>query len=189
MGNNRLCKYRPNVIGRFYINDVRGSSAALVDNVGDLKAGFAYDPFGSVWQETGGGKFKYTGKELDSGNDMKLYYYGARYYNAELGRFISPDPIRGYYNLYSYCINNPINFVDPNGEILDVVWPAIVEFSCSPLGQFIIQYGYDIAVFGYDVATEDIPETADEINAEFWDTAEDIWRDFEYDVLGEYYPY
>jgi len=51
-----------------------------------------------------------------------LYYYGARYYDPEIGRFISPDSIVQDYtnpqtlNRYSYCINNPLIYVDPSGH-------------------------------------------------------------------------
>jgi len=50
-----------------------------------------------------------------------LYYYGGRYYDAELGRFISPDPFVGQpddpqnHNRYSYVVNNPVNYIDPDG--------------------------------------------------------------------------
>jgi len=51
-----------------------------------------------------------------------LYYFGARYYNPSLGRFITPDTIIPGFsdpqalNRYSYCLNNPINRVDPDGH-------------------------------------------------------------------------
>ena len=64
-------------------------------------------------------KHKFTGQELDS--ESGLYYYGARYYDPEIGRFISPDSIVQDYtdpqtlNRYSYCRNNPLIYIDPNG--------------------------------------------------------------------------
>lgn len=70
--------------------------------------------------------YKYTGKELDVETD--LYYYGARYYDAEIGRFpprrtgVSVDPWFGdlndpqSLNKYAYVRNNPLKYVDPSGE-------------------------------------------------------------------------
>ena len=66
-------------------------------------------------------KHKFTGQELDS--ESGLYYYGARYYDPEIGRFISPDSIVQDYtnpqslNRYSYCRNNPIILTDPSGHL------------------------------------------------------------------------
>lgn len=60
----------------------------------------------------GEAKYTYNGKELD---DTNLYYFGARYYDAEVGRFISEDPAKDGLNWYGYCNNNPLKFVDPTG--------------------------------------------------------------------------
>lgn len=63
---------------------------------------------------------KYTSQELDS--ETGLYYYGARYYDPVLGRFISPDTIiqdpsnPQDLNRYSYVANNPVNYTDPTGH-------------------------------------------------------------------------
>lgn len=63
----------------------------------------------------------FTGQRLD---ETGLYYYGARYYDAEIGRFISPDTFNldfSYpqgFNRYSYCFNNPLRYNDPTGN-----WP------------------------------------------------------------------
>jgi RHS repeat-associated protein len=62
---------------------------------------------------------KFTGQRLDN---TGLYYYGARYYDPVIGRFISPDTIvpdpyiPQSLNRYSYCLNNPLKFVDPSGH-------------------------------------------------------------------------
>ncbi|MBI2853077.1 MAG: RHS repeat-associated core domain-containing protein [Chloroflexi bacterium] len=63
----------------------------------------------------------FTGQRLDG---TGLYYYGARYYDAEIGRFISPDSIVQSYanpqslNRFSYVMNNPLRFVDPTGRLI-----------------------------------------------------------------------
>ncbi|EKD44561.1 MAG: hypothetical protein ACD_71C00102G0003 [uncultured bacterium (gcode 4)] len=58
----------------------------------------------------------FTGREYDK--EIGLYYYRARYYSADLGRFISRDPIgtADNVNLYSYVGNSPVGFVDPMGR-------------------------------------------------------------------------
>jgi RHS repeat-associated protein len=66
----------------------------------------------------------FTGQRLDS---TGLYYYGARYYDPSIGRFISPDTIvpnpnnPQTLNRYSYCCNNPLKYIDPSGHELKVV--------------------------------------------------------------------
>ena len=64
-----------------------------------------------IWEE---GSF--TGKELD---DSGLYYFGARYYDPVMGTWLSPDPAMDGLNWYSYCANNPMNYVDPWGLMSD----------------------------------------------------------------------
>jgi RHS repeat-associated protein len=46
---------------------------------------------------------------------VALYYFEARYYDASLERFVSPDPVKDYLNQYSYVGNNPVNRVYPTG--------------------------------------------------------------------------
>ena len=63
--------------------------------------------------------YLFTGKEKDSSG---LYYYGARYYDPELGRFISADPILDGLNRYTYVHCNPIKYVDPFGLSKEHGW-------------------------------------------------------------------
>jgi len=69
-------------------------------------------PFGQSIKE--GDRFSFTGKELDS----DLYYFGARYYDSDLGRFVSVDPVPSE-PAYQYVGNNPLMFVDPTGTRSD----------------------------------------------------------------------
>ena len=59
--------------------------------------------------------YMFTGREYDS--ETGLYYYRARYYKPSVGRFLQTDPIdyASGLNLYTYCGNNPLNFIDPWG--------------------------------------------------------------------------
>jgi len=68
-------------------------------------------PFGQELVNSGN-RFEFTGKELD--DKSGLNYFGARYYDSNLGKFTSVDPIKGEL-AYGYVMNNPMNYVDPIG--------------------------------------------------------------------------
>ena len=70
-------------------------------------------------------KKQFTGKEIDE--DSGLYYFLARYYDPETGRFLSEDTVPNG-NLYVYCSQDPINKVDPDGRFgVGVTGGAIVD--------------------------------------------------------------
>jgi RHS repeat-associated protein len=74
-----------------------------------------YAPYGSESASEGTAEvsYKYTDKEKDT---TGLYYFEARYYDPEIGRFISVDPGKDGDNWYAYCRNNPVKYVDPTGK-------------------------------------------------------------------------
>jgi RHS repeat-associated protein len=101
----------------YYQFDGLGSVIALMSDSGDLAQFYEYSVYGQVgvWQPNHPNRFMFTGREFDQ--ETGLYYYRARYYNPQIGRFLQTDPI-GYgdgLNLYAYCDNNPLNYADPLG--------------------------------------------------------------------------
>jgi len=105
----------------FYHNDHLGSVNVVTDIAGTRVQLNEYDPWGGVSQTVGSidPTHRFTGKELDP--ESGLYYYGGRYYDPEISRFVSPDPFiqspsdPQSLNRYSYVRNNPQNYIDPSG--------------------------------------------------------------------------
>ncbi|WP_342596957.1 RHS repeat-associated core domain-containing protein [Cyanobacterium aponinum UTEX 3222] len=101
------------------LTDHLGTIRDLLDNTGNVVNHLTYDSYGNVVSETDAtvdSRDRFTGREWDE--EIDLYYYRARYYSGETGRFISVDPISfdsGTYNLYGYVDNNPVSNVDPSG--------------------------------------------------------------------------
>jgi RHS repeat-associated protein len=114
-GDQRVAEYSDVEGLRYYHQDHLGSSVALTDITGTLVFRANYAPYGSDAFTQGSTliKYKFTGQEKDGSG---LYYYGARYYDPELGRFISPDVNLDGLNRYTYCHNNPVIYNDPTGE-------------------------------------------------------------------------
>jgi RHS repeat-associated protein len=102
----------------YYHADGLGSIVALTDKHGNVVQRYDYDSFGNLQQqgESIEQPFTYTARELDE--ETGLYYYRARYYDPQVGRFVTKDPIGfdgGDVNLYAYVGNNAINKKDPTG--------------------------------------------------------------------------
>lgn len=127
----------------YYHSDHLGSSSVVTTNDGSINEKLQYMPYGETWihekgtENTESMPYKFTSKEQDQ--ETGLYYFGARYYEPRLSRWISSDPAVDMYiptsveesyelpgyggvfnpvnvNLYHYAGNNPINIIDPDGN-------------------------------------------------------------------------
>jgi RHS repeat-associated protein len=98
----------------YFSQDHLGSTTALTGTTGKLVERIAYDAYGNNAGSTRT-RYGYTGRERDP--DTGLLYYRARFYDPQLGRFISEDPIglAGGINSFAYVGNNPQNAKDPSG--------------------------------------------------------------------------
>ena len=105
----------------YYLYDHLGSVIGLSDGANSLVATYRYDPWGNLIASGGSNPallnpFRFTGREWDA--ESGLYYYRARYYDPQIGRFLSQDPLHlvtaGVHG-YAYAGNNPLRYVDPSG--------------------------------------------------------------------------
>ena len=109
----------------YYLSDGLGSVSELTNSAGSILEKYSYDSFEQttikdpnnnvLTTSAYGNRYGFTGRELDT--ETGLYHYRARAYSPTLGRFLQRDPI-GYaadINLYRYCGNNGVNYVDPSG--------------------------------------------------------------------------
>ena len=109
----------------YYLKDHQGNNRVVVDEEGTVEEVNDYYAFGGLMSTSSRQSvqpYKYNGKELDRKGGLDWYDYGARYYDAALGRWHVVDPMsEKYYGVspYLYCANNPILLVDPNG-----MWPT-----------------------------------------------------------------
>jgi RHS repeat-associated protein len=100
----------------YYHTDHLGSTRLVTDSTGAVVASYKFNPYGEVDTHTGTDiKYGFTGKENDA--DTGLTYFGARFYDPEIGRFITQDPAKDGLNWYAYCYNNPLGYVDPDGHM------------------------------------------------------------------------
>ena len=104
----------------YYLKDHQGNNWVVVDQNSNVEETNHYYPFGGVFTNTRNAQpYKYNGKELDTKKGLNWYDYGARMYDAALGRWHVVDPLaEKYYSVspYNYCMNNPVNAIDSNGE-------------------------------------------------------------------------
>jgi len=101
----------------YYQVDGLGSVTSLSNAAGAAAANYTYDSFGNLVASSGSivNNFRYTGREWDP--ETSLYYYRARYYDLQAGRFLSEDSkhFKAGVNFYRYVNNNPVLLSDPKG--------------------------------------------------------------------------
>jgi RHS repeat-associated protein len=122
-GDQRIAMRDGNGNLYYYLNDYLGSARVVVDSAGTVGDKYMYYAFGdnkgslvSTNQPR-----RYTGKPFDDDAGIDLYYYGARYYDPTIGRFISVDPSANQYpswGPYVYAADNPLKYIDPDGRVL-----------------------------------------------------------------------
>ena len=121
----------------YYVLNTHGEIIQLVHPYGDIVAEYQYDAWGNILSASGSraeiNPLRYRGYYYDS--ETGFYYVSSRYYDPEIGRFLSPDStdiltasplVHTDKNLYAYCDNNPVVRADGSGEFWHIVVGAAV---------------------------------------------------------------
>jgi RHS repeat-associated protein len=115
-----------------YLRNAQNDIVGLIDSTGTQVVSYTYSTWGEGLSISGslantlGAKnpYRYRGYRFDA--ETGLYYLQSRYYNPQWGRFLNADGIENIlvdqgsllqYNLFTFCLNNPVNLMDPSGEI------------------------------------------------------------------------
>jgi RHS repeat-associated protein len=113
----------------YYEKNVQGDIIGIIDGDGAKVVSYLYDSWGKLISTTGSladtvgvkNPYRYRGYRYDT--ETGLYYLQSRYYDASIGRFVNADGLvhtgQGVLgnDMYTYCLNNPVNMIDPSGRI------------------------------------------------------------------------
>ncbi len=137
---------------KYFHSDHLGSTSVVTDGSGNNVEDVIYYPYGKPYSDTNSSltRYKFTGKELDDSTD--LYFYGARYYDANIGRFTSADDFvqnpldYESLNRYTYVRNNPIVYTDPSGNFFTFLFAHALVAAAVATNPYTIQW---VGVQGY----------------------------------------
>ncbi len=154
----------------FYHQDELGSVVKITNSSGTVVNSYDYDDYGNMISQTEGitNDYTYTGKERDK--DSGLYYFGARYYNPIIGRWLTKDPLP-FINRYCYVKANPINFIDKWG---------LIDAGCGGNFGWVMDEYADAQDSYYDGIMDDYDEYVDDWN-DYDPDDDDDWDDYDPD--------
>ena len=154
-GNQKVAMARPKNLSDlsqgedifYFINNAQGTPVMIVDGNNHEVSRINLDEWGNAGTVIGPkAEINYTGKKLDPATG--LYYFNQRYYDPEVGRFLTEDPAGQCFNPYLYAGNNPMMYVDPDGEFFQFLLPYIVAAAQGAALSAVTNIGMQLAMTG-----------------------------------------
>ena len=138
------------------MQNAHGDVVALTNGAGEITKTYAYDPFGAEKNIdlADNNPFRYCSEYYDKGIDK--IYLRARTYDPTLGRFTQQDPACDGFNWYVYCYNNPLKYLDTNGqspyERFDTISDALTDWAWNYYGSsYYVGFEFASLIYtGYD---------------------------------------
>ncbi len=139
----------------YYHSDILGSSSQASNLAGNVVQESHYKPYGEILSQTGNStnRYGFTGKERDA--QSGLQYFGARYYDQRTGRWWGKDPVVGNtgsilsQNRFLYCENNPIKWIDVDGNEAENAEETIDESHTLEGSKFSLIFRYRQMILTY----------------------------------------
>ena len=178
----------------YYVLNLQGDVIAIVTTWGETYGTYTYDAWGNVISQSGSiasiNPIRYRGYYYDS--ETGLYYLQSRYYDPQVRRFINADGYasvgQGFigYNMFAYCINNPVAGIDATGEMCGADDAALLGLGLIVGGIVLIAYYATTPSYQrnlqdainevYDFFSNDVPDIQGSMNvaAEATTTVPDI---------------
>ena len=140
----------------FYVRNAQNDIIGMVDTSGNWVVEYQYDAWGKLLGTSGtlantlgqANPYRYRGYRHDA--ETGLYYLNSRYYDPQVGRFVNADDIYSVeveqgnlvqYNLFTYCLNNPINMSDDSGYCAaNIIGGVIGGVAGAALGYLLAKY-------------------------------------------------
>ena len=140
----------------YYVTNLQGDVTAILNTAGAPVVTYTYDAWGNILSANGTmadslgtlNPLRYRSYVYDI--ETGLYYLQSRYYDPELGRFINTDAYTATgqgllgNNMFAYCLNNPVNFVDSEGTTAEALgwWTSTMWWLCGadavlPIGDIV----------------------------------------------------
>jgi RHS repeat-associated protein len=160
-GGQLVAEYRNGAL-YYYASDQIRSTRIVTDSSGNVVYSAAHEPYGGIqqtWVTNYDPELKFSGKPHDA--ESGLDYFGARYYDHSLYRFLSVDPVipvgravsnSQRWNLYGYCLGNPVRYVDWDGrQATEAITIEIMRYQYgtdATHGIYRIELGEEV-IYGY----------------------------------------